>query len=996
MLLLKPYIQTLSIRLNILVAIFLFYSVKNNAQQYYFKNYSAENGLPFVQIYALYQDSKGYLWSGGYGGLSKFNGKEFINFTPKNGLTNHFVTSIIEDNNNRIIVGTIDGISIISRKGINDFSNKKRLNNINVTALEKTKSGKVFIGTTTGLFQLEKDSITEIISLKSKQINCLVQNIDNCLWIGTTEGLFCFKNGQLYSYNELNNIDSTEITALALNSRSGEIAVGTKKGLSIVNQINKQIIHLNTDNGILDEHILSLCFSLDNELWIGTKSGLMSYSEEGMSYYSIRDDNNSNHIRTLFFDSESNLWIGTHSGLYKYRDKGFTVFGKNEGLGGAFIYQIISDRDQNLWISSEHNGIFKYENGIFKNYSEKDGLADNQSQSALALSEGAVLVGTQKGISVIENNKVFSYSKNTGININVPVFALYLDKLNRLWYGSKNGLGYITKNNHKHEEYKLNLPTKITNYEVWSIKEDYSGTLWVGTYQGGLYKLIENKLTRVLIPNFESIESFLSIEFDHLNNLYAATLSGVVKYNLKNNQAILITEKEGLSSDLVYSIKITNNKSTLWAGTNQGISKINLDKLRTNIFDITSYNKSDGFEGVECNTHGIHEDQNGNIWFGTVNGLIKYTPRNFKRNEQFSKTNFTGFKLGYQDTLLENGCILPYYLNTISFYFDGISFTNPDKVKYTYKLEGYDKTWSPNTQFNFAKYNNLPPGKYTFKVKSCNSEGLWNIEPIEFSFEIGAAFYKTWWFLSLVFFSTLALVLIIFKLRLDQLNKKEKEKFEQQVEVSKAELKALRAQMNPHFVFNSLNSIQHYILNSKGEEAVKYLNKFAKLIRTILNNSDKPSVTINEELLSLKLYMELERMRFENKFNYEINIDDNIDADYEEIPPMLIQPYIENSILHGINPKEGNGLIKINISLYQKYIKISIIDDGIGREKSKAIKSLKPGNEHKSMAMKISKDRLKILNTINESALNVHVTDLYYQKNEACGTQVDLYIPYDK
>jgi uncharacterized membrane-anchored protein YhcB (DUF1043 family) len=637
-----------------------------------------------------------------------------------------------------------------------------------------------------------------------------------------------------------------------------------------------------------------------------------------------------------------------------------------------------------------------YENGIFINYSEKDGLSDNQSQSALALSDGSVLVGTQKGISVIENNKIYPYSKKTGIELNVPIYGLFLDKENRLWYGTKNGFGYITNNNNKYREYKLNLPTKITNYEVWTIKEDNKGTLWVGTYQGGLYKLIGNNLSRVLIPNFESIESFFEIEFDDLNNLYAATLSGVIKYNLKNNQARLITEKEGLSSDLVYSIKITNDKSTLWAGTNQGISKINLDKIRSNIFDITNFNKSDGFEGIECNTHGIHEDQKGNIWFGTVNGLIKYTPKNFKKNEQFSKTNFTGFKLGYQDTLLENGCVLPYYLNTISFYFDGISFTNPDKVKYTYKLEGYDKTWSPNTQLNFAKYNNLPSGKYTFKVKSCNSEGLWNIEPIEFNFEIGAAFYKTWWFLSIVIFSILGLVLIIFKLRLDQLNKKEKEKFEQQVEVSKAELKALRAQMNPHFVFNSLNSIQHYILNSKGEEAVKYLNKFAKLIRIILNNSDKPSVTINEELQSLKLYMELERMRFENKFNYEINLDDNIDADYEELPPMLIQPYIENSILHGINPKEGSGLIKINISLYQKYIKISIIDDGIGREKSKAIKSLKPGNEHKSMAMKISKDRLKILNTISESNLNVHITDLQNQNNEACGTQVDLYIPFDK
>lgn len=225
---------------------------------------------------------------------------------------------------------------------------------------------------------------------------------------------------------------------------------------------------------------------------------------------------------------------------------------------------------------------------------------------------------------------------------------------------------------------------------------------------------------------------------------------------------------------------------------------------------------------------------------------------------------------------------------------------------------------------------------------------------------------------------------------------KQQAEFEQQVEVSKAELKALRAQMNPHFVFNSLNSIQHYILNSKGDEAVKYLNKFAKLIRIILNNSEKPTVTINEDIEALKLYLELERMRFENKFDYAIEIDESIDGDYDEIPPMLIQPYLENAILHGINPKEGNGHITILIKVVNQFIKISITDDGIGREKSKAIQSLQPAARHKSLGMKITKDRVRILNSLHQSNLNVNIIDLYNEKNEPAGTQVDLFIPYIK
>ena len=233
-------------------------------------------------------------------------------------------------------------------------------------------------------------------------------------------------------------------------------------------------------------------------------------------------------------------------------------------------------------------------------------------------------------------------------------------------------------------------------------------------------------------------------------------------------------------------------------------------------------------------------------------------------------------------------------------------------------------------------------------------------------------------------------------MRLFQIKRKQQLEFEGKVEISKSELKALRAQMNPHFVFNSLNSIQHYILNSKGEEAVRYLSKFAKLIRLILQNSEKAVVTINEDLESIILYLELEKMRFDNKFNYSINIHPGVNADYDEIPPMLIQPYLENAILHGINPKEGEGNIEIEIQIVSQFIKISIKDDGIGRVKSQSLQSLQPAARHKSLGMKITKERVRILNSIHHSNLNVNIIDLYDKNNNAMGTQVDLYVPYDK
>jgi sensor histidine kinase YesM len=215
-----------------------------------------------------------------------------------------------------------------------------------------------------------------------------------------------------------------------------------------------------------------------------------------------------------------------------------------------------------------------------------------------------------------------------------------------------------------------------------------------------------------------------------------------------------------------------------------------------------------------------------------------------------------------------------------------------------------------------------------------------------------------------------------------------------QIEISKNELKALRAQINPHFIFNSLNSIQHFIVENNNDEATRYLNKFAKLFRMILNNSEKSTVTIREEIDMLTIYLDLESMRFQNKFEYEFILDEKIDPDYEEIPTMLLQPYIENAILHGLTPKKDKGKLTIKITSTGTFLICSIEDNGIGRKLSGELKtSQKASENHRSLGMKITQDRLTLLNSINNSELSMSITDLMNNKGEPAGTKVDIYIP---
>jgi LytS/YehU family sensor histidine kinase len=265
--------------------------------------------------------------------------------------------------------------------------------------------------------------------------------------------------------------------------------------------------------------------------------------------------------------------------------------------------------------------------------------------------------------------------------------------------------------------------------------------------------------------------------------------------------------------------------------------------------------------------------------------------------------------------------------------------------------------------------------------------------PAEFSFTIATPFWKKSWFWVLVSVAAMVILTVAIFTRIRRIKERERKEAEVRVALAGNELKALRAQMNPHFVFNSLNSIQHFILTNKSSDAGKYLNKFARLMRVILNNSEKSVITIREELEYLTLYIELEAMRFDNKFEWKIDIAEDIDTDYFEIPAMLLQPYVENAILHGLTPKGEGGVLEIIMRLQGNNLLCRIRDNGIGREKSREMRQLSNRKDHKSLGMKITSDRLELINNLQGSHLSMTVTDLKNEDGTPAGTQVDIFIP---
>ncbi|HEX7412847.1 MAG TPA: histidine kinase, partial [Bacteroidia bacterium] len=674
-------------------------------------------------------------------------------------------------------------------------------------------------------------------------------------------------------------------------------------------------------------------------------------------------------------------------------DEGFVYYGEEDGLQNRFVQGIVTDKKNNLWFGTSGGGIYQYRNNKFINYTTNNGLSGNVASALLVDSLNRIWIATDKGLCYQSNNKIAA----ANVLSKDFIHCLFLDKKNSLWVGLKNKLACVENiysyPKTKFSYFNLPLPASATDIQLSNMCQDANGTIYIASFLGGLFTYDGKEIKDVTKLYGIQTRAILEVKVSVNNYLFVATLDGIYIINLENKAVEKITEEDGLSSNLVYSLLITDKEQTLWAGTNQGANKIDLlNFFHSHIKNILSFGKTEGFKGLECNTGGLCEDSSGSVWFGTVNGLVKHNPVKFISNDNEARLSFTGLKLFYDDTILPQNAKLASKLNNIRFDFMGVCLTNPEKVLYIHKLDGFERSWSPATTQNNVTYGNLPPGNYVFKVRCCNNQGVWSTEPLTFSFSVDAPYYKRWWFiLSSIGFIAL-IIFTLFRVRLNQLKREQEKETKTQIEIAKNELKALRAQMNPHFLFNSLNSIQHYIVSNKGDEAAFYLNRFAKLMRMILANSEKTTITLNEEINGLKIYIELEQMRFSNLFDFDIKVDETIDADYEQIPSMLLQPYVENAILHGLVPKDGGGILKINFFIKENFLHITIEDNGIGRKKAAEIKN-QSRKSHDSMGMKITKDRLRLLSNVQQVSYTVTFTDLQDAQNNPLGTHVEITAP---
>ena len=510
------------------------------------------------------------------------------------------------------------------------------------------------------------------------------------------------------------------------------------------------------------------------------------------------------------------------------------------------------------------------------------------------------------------------------------------------------------------------------------------GVIYVGTLNG-LYVINKDKSVVYWGERDRALRKRISaIEQARDGTLWISTYGdGMVTYR-NGIRTASYTRRQGLSSDLCRTLTLQD--SVVWVGTDKGLNKID---LRDPEDPITIYTVNDGLGSDIINS--IFTD-GPMVYVGTVVGLSFFNATRVDKTAG-CRLALLGLISSGKDRLTDSNSLkLPYTDNNIRFEFAGISYKSSGNIWYHYRLLGLDSAWK-STKESFLEYPTLPYGDYTFQLQAINKFGLLS-RMVSLHFAVATPFWRTTWFYAAVLLLFLFLTWLFVTLRIKDIRRRQDEKAGLYKRLAETEHIALQAQMNPHFIFNCLNSIQQYIFDQDILAANKYITGFAKLIRATLQNSSKPLISLSDEVAYLSAYLSLEKLRFKDKMNYSIELSPDLDdPEHIFIPPMLIQPYVENSMRHGLrHRKGGGGYIRLNVLQQEDKLVIIVEDNGIGRQKAASYKT-REHIEYQSKGMSLTADRIRLIKEINGESIKVEVVDLKDAAGEAIGTRVTVWFP---
>lgn len=962
----------------LLLAVIIFITVPSFGQQYNYQQYNLKDGLAGLTVYSIVQDHDGFLWIGTETGLSRFDGKNFKNYTVSDGLPDNEIIKVFVDSKNRIwILPFTNTICYFENGKLHTRDNDSLLRKADMNSVAysicENKRGEVAILTETSVLVFYTDKIDIIQRVDNKGIASPIA----ALGINKTEN-FCFLAFQfdkIDSY-DLYYIDKQKATLYRHLNYSyffnkASVIIDRYK---IIYPFNNKLI-ITSDTGKND----SIYYSIDKTLLNTNKISDTSFFLNTLDTVYICKSNEKKIITKFtigciinccFVDKEGCYWFGTiGNGIFKLSSLSFSNITLKRNNNRMPVYSILK---ANGYLYAGTNSSLLWRQQLTSGKIESSQITSSSSEknvsSIVITTDNKLILGTGNGLWIYKNKTILAGAANSNIK-SIDVFS---DSI--LTATNKNIFLFS------------GIPVKkidTIRFDRTTCAKKLNNLIYAGTPQG-LYTINGKTISYLGDSNLLYKSRISGLEQAHDGNIWVATYGHGLFAIDKNNKVITsITEKDGLTSNMCRCIQISNN--FLWVGTDKGICSIDLSRPG----NIKTYSSKDGLDCDIINCLFVDADT---VYAGTPYGVTTFSVNDIGSNSfcGIKINSFTSEKTSFINPA-ESITLSPGD-NSFTVDYSGISLKSNGDIIFYYRMTGLQEDWQ-TTKENILQYASLSPGTYQFEIYAVNAFGK-KSAVVVLPLVIEKMFYQETWFIFLCSFFIAGLAAYFVSLYIKRIQKKNDEKTAILQKINELEQRALKSQMNPHFVFNCLNSIQQFIFEKDPKESNKFITDFASIIRQTLDLSDKKFISITEERKYLTTYLNIEQARFQNKFSYQVTVDENVSVDENIIPPLLLQPFLENSIRHGMRNLSGRkGALTINFKKEGNYLVCTIDDNGIGRF---AAAKLKDGfsAEYQSKGSNLVAQRIENLNRELNTKIEMQIFDKIINGN-AEGTTVILKLPFE-
>ncbi|MGN6213139.1 histidine kinase [Parafilimonas sp.] len=967
-------------KITVLLAFFclFLFSAKVNGQEYNYYHYDVKDGLSGNSVYAAAQDKDGFMWFGTETGLSRYDGVHFRNYSVDDGLDDNEIIGLFIDSKNRVWIFPFKNSVYYYYEGrIHNQKNDSLLKKFNLKeeifkAGEDKEGNIIFIERTKLHILSGSNKLTEVNKIDNRNFSIGSGGVSSS---GNINLLASFKGGiasvaNVYEYKESKFlIKSTFLdsnisrTAVEMNEYYEVIKNGWN--LQIYNQKKNEYFELR-----LPDHFHTISYFNDSCFAVSTLSKTLLYNVNQRKF--VDSFLFGKVTNRCFRDSENNVWFATSTqGIFRLSSTAFKTYKIESNFNYAPVYSIrffngdlylgseenligklslsnntlkafnlntnfnikyvtgILVKNNNLFIGT-NEGLFELNNDIINN--KISVCVPSLSTKSLIIKDNAIIVATDKGVF---NISLFDYKRIDTI-WNRRATCVYKTH-NEYYIGTLNGV-YIVRNNNRDSIIDLGSRLPVLKNKINKIIGTANGDLWIGTENDGIICLRQKNVVKHLTIKDGLLSNSCRSIYESGNNIWLGTNNGINKIDILNNSITSYTTADGLDCEIINCIYASGD--SVFAGTPYGLTFFNAN---------TASHKS------ICNLKLLNIQSNEANWYAKQDSI----------------------HLSSRDNLLR-------------FEYAGISFVSAGDITYYYQLEGLSDEWQ-STRLNVLEFPSLYPGDYALNMYAINKYGV-KSKMLTVHFTKAKHYWQLLWVQILLLLILIMLMWLVARARIRSVRRKADDNLLREKRINELEQMALKAQMNPHFIFNSINSIQQYVFSGNVAEANEYITDFSSLVRQTLDMSGKKFITLTEEIMYLRAYLGLEQKKYEHCFNFTIAAEENKDGNLL-LPPLLIQPFVENSIRHGVlNLKKGQGKILVHFFKEVNALCCVVEDNGIGRANAIQLKkSVNPMYESKGMVL--VKNRIESLNNIYNSDITVAIEDIDEEGNT--GTRVIIKFPLD-